>query len=226
MQTPSDNASQASSAHTKYTLYSLTSYDRSAKVRWIFTAAQVPFEEHRLNREQGENEGFKFLSLNPQGRVPVLEFDGRAMFESGAICLFLGDRFIESGLAPSLESSGRAEYLQWVCFASATLDTFQTRIMVIEDIPAGEVQEKKLAGLRSDLYDACVALNCVLDKTSYLVADRFSVADICVSYHLYWLSLWPELNSILQDFPVLSAYLERLKAIPSAVQANVFSYLE
>ena len=127
-------------------------------------------------------------------------------------------------MAPALDSPLRTEYQQWMYFASATIDPIQTRIMVIEDIPAGEYQVSKQAAVVSDLQDTLETLDQVLSKNSYLVGNQFTAADICVGYHLTWLKLWPELDVVYNQYPSINAYLERLQKMPSAVQANVFSY--
>ena len=54
-----------------------------------------------------------FLSKNPNGRVPLLEFeDGRTLAESDAILWYLSE---ETFLLPS-DRWGRAEVLQWMFF--------------------------------------------------------------------------------------------------------------
>jgi glutathione S-transferase len=206
-------------------LYGMVPYDRSAKVRWVLTELGVDFENRWLDREKREHETTDFLRLNPMGRIPVLQIDGdQVIFESGAICAYLGDLFADRGIVPSVGTPERPEYQQWMYFASSTLDVFQTRVMVIEDIPPGEIQTTKLNALQSDLRDALVALDRALVKGSYLVANQFTVADICASYHLYWCGLWPELDAIIQDFPRVVAYVKRMKDMPSSIKANVFSY--
>ncbi len=210
--------------NSKFRLYGLATYDRSAKVRWLLTEMGIDFEMKYLNREKKEHETPAFLKLNPMGRIPVLEFNDQAMLESGAICEYLADLFGEKGMAPASDSPHRVKYLQWMYFASATIDVYQIRVMIIEDIPPGEVLNTKLTALQSDLRDALTTLNETFAKASYLVADRFSAADIAVSYHLAWLKLWPELDSVFTDFPRVNTYLDRMKAMPSAIKAYVFSY--
>jgi glutathione S-transferase len=213
-----------SSHSPKFHLYSLHSYDRSAKVRWVLTELNLKYETQWLNREEKEHESPKFLKINPMGRVPVLEIDGQVIFESGAICAYLGDLFSNRSIAPPIDSPERAKYQQWMYFAASTIDVFQTRIMVIEDIPPGEVQQTKQSILQSDLRDALSTLDYALTNQAYLVGNRFTVADICVSYHLYWCRFWPELDVVFQDFPRVKDYLERMKTMPSAVKAEVFSF--
>jgi glutathione S-transferase len=205
-------------------IHSVLPYDRGGKARWLLTEMGIPYENRWLDREKNEFESPAFLRLNPMGRVPVLEFADRAIFESGAICAFLADQYLEKGLAPALSSPDRAEYQQWMYFAASTMDVIQIRIMIIEDIPAGEVREEKETALLKDFRESLDALDRTLSKSPYLVSKRFSAADICVGYHLYWCKLWPELNAILGEFPSITSYLDRLTKMPSAVESKVFSY--
>lgn len=212
------------SSPTVLRLTGLISYDRSAKVRWLLTELGIDFEDRFLDRQKKEHETPDFLKLNPMGRVPVLEMGKQVMFESGAICAFLADQYMERGLAPALDSPDRALYQQWMYFAASTLDMFQIRVMIIEDIPAGKIQTEKLTALQSDLRDAMMTLQHTLSKNQYLVGNSFTAADLCVVYHLDWCKLWPELENIMQDFPQVMKYLERVKNRPASLKANVFSY--
>lgn len=207
-------------------LHGLSPYDRSGKVRWLLTELGLKFEDRWLSRENKEIESPEFLKINPLGRVPAIELGKQTLFESGAICAYLADLHLDQGLAPPLSSPERAEYQKWMYFAASTLDVFQTRIMIIEDIPLGKVQEDKLITLQTDLRDAMGALHQILSQSAYLVGNRFTAADICVSYHLFWCKLWPELQSIMQEFPDVLTYLSRMESRPSAVKSDVFSYRE
>jgi glutathione S-transferase len=199
-------------------------FDRGAKTRWLLTELGVPYEDRWLNLEAAENETPEYLKINPMGRVPAIEIGDTTLFESGAICAYLADYFQDGGLAPAIHSPDRAKYEQWMYFAASTIDPIQTRIMIIEDIAEGEVRAKKESALLQDFRDALHAMDQTLAKTSFLVANRFTAADICVSYHLYWTTLWPELDVIVLEFPRVGAYLQRMKEMPSAVKAKVFSY--
>ncbi|MBS1963739.1 MAG: glutathione S-transferase family protein [Bdellovibrionales bacterium] len=208
----------------KIRLYSLTPYDRGAKARWLLDEMGVAYETKLLDREKREHEEPAFLRLNPMGRVPVLEMDDVVIHESGAILEFLADRFPEGGLAPLPSDSDRAAYLQWLYFAASTLDPVQTRIMIIEDIPPGEVFEAKQSALQEFLGDSLDALDRTFAKGDFLLGNRFSAADISVSYHLFWIRLWPELDVVLRKYPRVIDYLERMKKRTAAVRSQVFAY--
>ena len=207
-------------------LYGLTSFDRSAKVRWLLTELGLEFEDRWLDLDKKEFESADFLQLNPMGRVPVLVTDDGAISESGAICAYLADRYLDKGLAPQISSPARARYQQWMYFADATLERIQSRMMIIEDIPASELRTEKEETLFRDLEASLAALDQTLTKDSFLISNRFSAADIAVSYQLYWCGLWSELNAVIQKYPSVTSYLDRMKKMPSALTANVFSYQE
>jgi glutathione S-transferase len=208
----------------KMRLFGLTSFDRSAKVRWLLAELDLPFEDKRIESEELDSP--EFLRLNPVGRVPILQIGDRVIFESGAILAYLADLHLDRGMAPAHGSPERGEYQQWMYFASATLDVFPIRAMIIEDIPAGEVQTAKLEALQSDVRSAVAAVDRALARGNFLVGNRFTTADIGVSYHLNFCRLWPEMEVEFKGFPRVIAYLDRMKALPSAKNADVFSYKE
>jgi glutathione S-transferase len=205
-------------------LHTFAPFDRGAKARWLLHCLGIPFDDRQLDRKKKENESPEYLALNPQGRVPVLEFGDTVIFESGAICLYLADLHPEKGLAPKPTDALRPLYLQWMFFASATLDTIQTRIMVIEDIEEGsDLRNAKESALMQDWRDALEALDRALAEGPHLLGRRLSAADICVSYHLYRCTLWPELDTHIDSFPKVRDYLERMKRDPIAEKFGVFS---
>jgi glutathione S-transferase len=207
----------------KITVYGVNHYDRGSKVRWLLQELGVPFENHWLNSDQGDfNEGSSYLKINPLGRIPAVTFDDRRMIESGAIVAYLADRFPEKGLAPAVTAKERLEYQQWMYYA-VSIDSFATRIGIIEDIPAGEVLNQKTERFIGEVKDLVGFLGESLQGREYLTG-QFSAADICVGYHLYISSLWPEMNDVIESNPNVSAYLKRLKTRKAAQDAKVFSY--
>lgn len=199
-------------------------FDRAAKTRWLLTEMNVAYEDRWLDVEKKDHEKPEYMRLHPMGRIPAAEIGDVDLFESSAICAYLADLHLDKGMAPALNSPDRAKYQQWMYFAAATLDPIQTRIMTVEDIPAGEVRTAKESALIEELRDAVKALDRTLSRNSFLVANRFSAADVCVSYHLYGIAMWPELDAVIKESPSVAAFMERMKKMPSALKAKVFSY--
>ena len=87
---------------------------RSERVLWLLHELGEPFEvrvwpfDRALRSEE-------FLALNPAGRVPALEMDGRSYWETGAIIELLCERFGRLGRGPG--DAERADWLIWVHFS-------------------------------------------------------------------------------------------------------------
>jgi Glutathione S-transferase, N-terminal domain len=85
------------------------------KVRLLLTQLGLPFERIEYDIDRRATRTPEFLAKNPNGRVPVLEFeDGSFLAESNAILWYLAEA------TPLLPEEGerrqRAEVLQWMFF--------------------------------------------------------------------------------------------------------------
>ena len=81
------------------------------KVMMAAQEAQVPVEIAIVDLQKGEQKRPEFLALNPNGKMPVLEYDdGTSLWESNAIC----NRLAGLGNSPLWPASdARYEIMQW-----------------------------------------------------------------------------------------------------------------
>ena len=135
------------------------------------------------------------------------------MFESAAICLQLADLNPDAGLIGPVGSTERGLVYQWVVFAVAELEAPLFRWIRelaegITDSPAAE-RFKQAAG----------ALGAELAERDWLVADRFSVADVMCA------SVLQGANSreLLRPWPGLEAYVQNSEARPAFARAAAIS---
>jgi glutathione S-transferase len=70
---------------------------RSMRTLWLLHELAVEFEvvEWPFDKTLRSPE---YLALNPAGRVPALEMDGRTIWETGAITEVLCERFPQTGM--------------------------------------------------------------------------------------------------------------------------------
>lgn len=81
------------------------------KVKWVAMRQSIPHEWIEIDILKGETRTDEFLSINPFGQVPVIQFDdGRTLAQSNAILLHLADG---SGLIPE-DAFERAKMLEWM----------------------------------------------------------------------------------------------------------------
>ena len=145
-------------------------------------------------------------SDHPFGQIPYLtDDDDVGIFESGAILLYLADKFDEK----CSTAADRAKFTKWVVWANSSLDP----ICFVEN-ERGQVQGTKL-----DRPGRAVSvLDDILSKTDYLVDSEFSVADVAVASYLNYVPLFfPSVK--LGASPSIVAYMRRCAERPAFVKA-------
>jgi len=74
-----------------FKLYSAPQSTCSQRVRFVFNAKQLPFEEVKLNLLAGDQLKPEYLKLNPNGVVPTLDHDGQIVIDSNVIIEYLDE---------------------------------------------------------------------------------------------------------------------------------------
>ncbi len=76
----------------------------------------LPYQVHAIDLLSGAQRAPDYLAINPNGRIPAIvdhEADDFAVFESGAILIYLAEK--TGQLMPS-DAKGRSRVLQWLMF--------------------------------------------------------------------------------------------------------------
>lgn len=162
-------------------------------VRLVLEELKLPFQTVLVDRSVQEHKEPRYLKLNPNGLIPVLETPDGPIFETGAILLWLADR--HGALAPSPASVQRAAFLKWLFFVSNTLHT-TLRMMFYPDQYVGPDQAAQTT-LLSYMRGECTYH---LDKLESLAATQVpwfagttpSLLDFYVVSLFRWLALYPE----------------------------------
>ena len=88
-------------------------------VRMALEEMNLPYQTALVDRAANAQRSAAYLALNPNGLIPVLETPHGALFETGAILLWLADT--HRAMAPAPDESSRGAFLTWLFFASNTL---------------------------------------------------------------------------------------------------------
>jgi glutathione S-transferase len=190
----------------------MTSADR---VHWALEELGVPYEKVKLDLAAGDQRKPEYLALNPNGKVPLLVAEGKPIFESLAILLYLGERFgEEKGLFPP-PNADRAEAFKWMAWASVTLFEATVRLFrnTLDRIPADERNPKVAEGAKQDLTKAIGILDRALEGKEYLVGNQFSFADIAVVTALAFL---PRFGMDFSSFASVNVWMDRCTSRPAA----------
>lgn len=187
---------------------------RSQRALWGLKELDADFEFISVNLLQGEHKRPEFLRLNPAGKVPVLVDSDLVIPESAAIVLYLADKYPQKALLP-VDPALRAEAYRWVMFAVTELEQPLWRITRHSFIyPPEKRSPADIELAREDFRTMAAILDKHLEGREFIVGDTLTVADCVTAYLIDWAG---ECN-LIEPFPQLRAYLERLYARPKAPQ--------
>src|SRR5215210_8695687 len=95
---------------------------RAAIAKWMLDECNADYEIVPIDLEKREHKAPEFLEINPAGKLPSLVDGDSRIFESAAICLYLGDKFPGSNLAPKIGTPERGRYLSLMVYSTSQLE--------------------------------------------------------------------------------------------------------
>jgi glutathione S-transferase len=180
------------------------------KVRLLAAHLGLPLELHELDVLDRSNRPEVLGGLNPALRVPTLVLDdGRPLAESNAIIAYLaeGTEYVPAGRYE------RAQVLQWLMFEQYSHEPYiaVARFWALFGVtPSDEQRTEKLHwGHR-----ALAALDGHLKERRFLVADRYTIADIALYAYTH---VAPEGGFDLASYPAIGPWLDRVAAQPGHI---------
>jgi glutathione S-transferase len=154
----------------------------------------APFERKAISLARKENRTPEYLAINPEGKVPTLLVEGRALTEVAGILYYLAKANPKAGLWPEGGVEAEAQAISWMSFLAATVHPARAK-GADAALAAWQIAEKRLAG------------------HEWAVGNRYSIADIHL-FRLYW-----RFSGALQQppgtFPALEAHYARMMQRPA-----------
>jgi glutathione S-transferase len=197
---------------------------RSLRAIWGLKELDADFEFVPVNLLAGEHKHPDFLRLNPVGKIPVLVDGDVVIPESAAIVFYLADKYPNKGLMPA-GLKERAQVYRWVMFAVTELEQPLWRITKHTMLyPEDRRLPADIALAREEFIAMATVLDRHLEGRQFIVGDGVTVAD-CVTAHLID---WANEQKLIDGFPQLRSYLERMYARPKAPQriADAFATVQ
>ncbi|MEI1377888.1 glutathione S-transferase family protein [Nostoc sp. UHCC 0926] len=166
---------------------------RASIVQWYLEELGIPYEFVKLDMQAGEHLQLAYLAINPVGKVPAIVDGDFQLWESGAILLYLADKYAKTAL--SLQE--RAVFSQWVLFANATLSP---------GIFVEASREREMPRLLTPL-------NEIFSKQPFLLGNEFTVVDVAVGSILNYIPIMLKLD--LSSYPAVLNYMKKLSERPA-----------
>ncbi len=155
----------------------------------------------------------EFLTLNPNGLVPVVIVDGLVLWESNTILRYLASARRRADLLPA-EPAGRAEVEKWMDWQATEFNNswrYAFQALIRKNPSFGD--EGELITSVSEWSRHVAILDQVLQHHAYVAGDSFTLADIPIGLSVNRWFAAPIVGRA--DFRAVSEYFERLSTRPA-----------
>ena len=181
------------------------------KIRLLLNQLGVSYEKVEIDILKRESRTPEFLRINPNGRIPVLEVNGRYLPESNAALYYLaqGTRFFPQ------DRFAQAQVLQWMFFEQYSHEPYIATIRFWVAFQrsaqknADEIRRRMPLG-----YAALDVMERHLSQNLYFVDNRYSIADITLFAYTH---VAEEGGFQLSRYPHLQAWIRRVQQQPGHI---------
>lgn len=178
----------------------------------------VDYRLIKVDLAAGEQTQPAFLSLNPNGRIPVIvDLDGPGgeslnLAESGAILLYLAEKY--GGLLPE-EPRARQRAMEFLFLQVASVGPmFGQAGWFLRSAP--ELMPLAIDRYRKESLRLTALLDTRLQTHVWLAGESYSIADIM---HFCWLRIADYAGVDLKEFRFVQAWIARINARPAVQRA-------
>lgn len=182
------------------------------KVKLVMSLLDITHEWIHIDILAGETQTAEFLSINLNGKIPVLELSkGRYLAESNAILNFLASG---TKLLPE-DPFDRAKVLQWQFFEQYSHEPyiavarFIAKYLGLPVDRKADYESKQLGG-----HKALSIMENQLTRSSYLVGESLTIADISLYAYTH---VAHEGGFDLSKYPAIQAWLSKIFSHPNYV---------
>ena len=180
----------------------------------LLEEAKIPYEINPVNISKGEQFESVFAKISPNNKIPAI-YDREAevrLFESGAILLYLADRF--GAFIPDGERD-RARVLQWLFWQVGGVGP-----IFGQNLHFGEYASEHIPYANERFVNETKRLLEVLDsalaKNGWIAGTAYSIADMAI---YPWVLKHPVLQVSLASFPRVEEWFARIEERPATVRA-------
>jgi glutathione S-transferase len=193
-------------------VYGMSESGNSHKVRMVLEALRLPYEWTEIDTMRAETRTTKFLAMNPNGKVPVLEIEpGKYLPESNAILFYLAEG---TPLVPD-DRLERAQVLQWLFFEQYSHEPYIAVARFLRKSHPDPGSQRALVDSKMNGgYRALEVMEGALKDSPFFVGGRYSIADIALYAYTH---VAHEGGFDLARFPAVRAWLTRVQQQPGYV---------
>ena len=183
---------------------------RSQRILWLLEELGAPYEILHHQRDAVTNLAPpELLALHPLGKSPVIEDDGKIIYESGAIVEYICERHNGAHLVPARGSDDHIRYLEYLHFAEGSAMT--PILLNLYTARLGEAAAPLQPRIKQQLESHFQFMEDSLHPSGWFVGEGLTGADIMMSF--------PAEAAVKMGMaankPKLTAYVETIHARPA-----------
>ena len=186
----------------------------SQRILWLLEELGVDYEMVRYKRDaQTRLAPPELTDIHPLGKSPVVTDGDVKIHESGAITAYLVRKYGDGTLAPAPDSADFVTYLEWLHYSEGSamlplmLHLYCSRL--------GDVAAPLRPRIDSETANHFSFMNGAMTGRDHFVGDSLAGADIMMSFPLEI----AEARGVLDDYPALRAWADRVHARPAYIAA-------
>ncbi|MCY3983526.1 MAG: glutathione S-transferase family protein [Roseovarius sp.] len=190
---------------------------RAVRTAWLLFELDLEFDIQRHKLGDKSMRTPEFRSINPNGRVPVLDDGGTRITESTAIAQYLVARYGNGKFAPDASSPEFPVYLQWLHYGEGMIMGPMSNYVVETLFLPPERRSDEHAGRAFKLMARSLeAVESHMEGREYLAGD-FTAADTITGHACM---MCARFGVDLSSMPNVEAYVRRLTSRPALIKAR------
>ncbi|MCF6317858.1 MAG: glutathione S-transferase N-terminal domain-containing protein [Proteobacteria bacterium] len=183
------------------------------KISVLLEELGVDYKLHAVDFSSNQQKSEAYTALNPNGRIPTIvdpENDDFVVFESGAIMLYLAEKY---GMFIPKDRNGRSRVTQWLMFQMSGIGPMMGQANVFY-----RYFPEKIPAVIDRYHNEVKRLFSVLDKqlahNEYLAGD-YSIADIA---NWCWVHIHEWSGVELEPYKNLSLWVNKIAIRPAVIK--------
>ena len=185
---------------------------RAGRIIWLLEELGLPYEVNKMRFHPEDLKSETHRARHPLGRVPVLEDDGKLIWESGAIVEYILECHEKADLKPDKRDPSFPAYLQWFHYCEGmVMPPVNTIVVQTVLLPPDRRDETALSQSKKLLTRALEPVNTELSGKDYLIGN-FSAADIMLGHACFMSN---RLGCVPEEMSNLKRYVDNISSRPA-----------
>ncbi len=172
----------------------------------------APYQEKPTMLGKGEHKTETYLKINPRGKVPALDIDGKVLTENTAILTYLARRFPEKKLLPA-DPVEEARCISNMAWLSNMVHPCYTHHLRPERYAEGEAAQASVKEMGKKSFFAILKeVDAMLQGKQWIMGDQYTVVD---PYALVFYAWGVRAELPMQELAAYTAWKDRMLQRPA-----------